>query len=121
MAGSQIFEPEEARCWIQRVEVGEALGLRPTVARKRVSLFAELLDRGEDERADGALQDELHQDLVRVEGAGASPHRLVGHDLHLAIVLGHLILQQALVDRAKLLHREVAIVDALAAVARQSV
>ena len=54
-----------------------------------------------------------------VEGAGTFAGGLVGDDLDLAFLLDHLVFQQALVDRAELLHRKIAIVDAPPAVMRQ--
>jgi hypothetical protein len=91
------------------------------LARERLGPFLEAVDALGDERPDGALEDELNQDLVRVERSGALAGGLVGDDVDLPFVLDDMVLQQALIDRTKLLHPQVAVVDASAAVAGERV
>jgi hypothetical protein len=91
------------------------------LAGERLGGFPKPLDALGNERSDRALEDELNQDLVGIERAGTLPGGFVCDDLDLAFLLDHLVFQQALVDRAELLDREVAVVDATPAVARERI
>jgi hypothetical protein len=63
------LEPKQARCRVQHGEVGKTLGLRAPLACKQLRFLPKGVDRAEHEGTYGALQDELNQDLVGVEGA----------------------------------------------------
>ena len=67
------------------------------------------------QRPDGAAQDKLHQLVRRVERSRRFAGEGIGAERHARAGRHHVALQQPFVDGTELLHREVAVVDPLAA------
>ena len=100
---------------IELQQLGLALRLGPAVALEGVGLLLESLQTLLGQRLQGALDDEVHQLLGRVEAAAVLAGIGIRADVDLAVAAAdRLALEEALVDRAELLHRHVAVVDEVA-------
>lgn len=109
------LEGEEAARRVETAELVDALLLGPAVTCQRSGRFAESGVRLVDQRADGLRENAPHQVFRRVvaarclAGVGERPQ------LYLSFGEHRLELEQALVDRAEVLDREVAEIDPAAA------
>ena len=104
---------------IEPEQLGLALRLRPAVALEGVGLLLEGLETLLGQRLQRALDDEVDQLLGRVEAAAVLARVRVGADLDAVAAADRLALEEALVDRAELLHRHVAVVDEVALALRR--
>ena len=107
---------------IDSTELGVPFRLGPAVALQRHGLVLERLEPFFCQRLQGAVHDQIDEFLGRVKAAALLANVWIGADGNAPIVVTHrLVLQQAFVDRAKLLHGHVAVVDEAAVAVGTSV
>ena len=116
MAGSSTLRSSAAAAGVERVEVGDAVGLGAGVALEGGGFGVEggfaLFQQGRE----GALDDEVDERLGGVEAAAVLAGVAVGADDDFAFRRADgFALEQALVDGAELLDGHVAVVDEAAA------
>ena len=110
------FEVERGFGGIQAAELGDAVGFGAGVALQSSGFGLEGSFAFLQQRHERALDDEIDERLGRVEAAAVLACVAVGANDDLAFGgAGGFPLEQALVDRAKLLHGHVAVVDKAAA------
>ena len=110
------FEVERGFGGVETAELGDAVGFGAFVALQSSGFGLEGSLAFLQQRREGALDDEIDERLGRVEAAAVLACVAVGADDDLAVrCAGGFALEQALVDRAKLLHGHITVVDKAAA------
>ena len=96
---------------VQLEQFGFPLGLWPAVALELGGFVFECLETLLGQRLQSPFDDQIDEFLGRKEAAAVLAGVRIGTNDDLVAVTDRLVLKEALIDRAELLHRHIAVVD----------